>query len=59
MNEIELDEYVVVIRENAFSSGAQGIVGFDQQSFGRLSRMDALQSQALAKAQQRQRDGQR
>ena len=67
MNEIKLDEYSVVIRqklddlirENGFGSGAQRIVELDQQSIGRLSRMDALQSQAMAKAQQRRREGQR
>ena len=51
MNEIELDEYGVVIRqkfddlirENAFDSGAQRIVELDQQYIGRPSRMDAIQ----------------
>ena len=35
---------------------AQKTVELDQQSVGRLSRMDALQSQAMAQAQQRRRD---
>ncbi|CAD0185277.1 DnaK suppressor protein [Ruegeria sp. THAF57] len=35
---------------------AQAIVELDQQAIGRLSRMDALQSQAMAKAQQANRD---
>ena len=37
----------------------QRTVELDQQSVGRLSRMDALQSQAMAQAQQRRRDSQR
>ncbi|MFC3118290.1 TraR/DksA family transcriptional regulator [Jhaorihella thermophila] len=32
------------------------MVQLDQQSVGRLSRMDALQNQAMAKAQQARRD---
>ncbi|WP_377186990.1 TraR/DksA family transcriptional regulator [Ruegeria meonggei] len=35
---------------------AQAVVELDQQAVGRLSRMDALQSQAMAKAQQANRD---
>lgn len=35
---------------------AQAIVELDQQAVGRLSRMDALQNQAMAKAQQANRD---
>ena len=35
---------------------AQKTVELDLQSVGRLSRMDALQSQAMAQAQQRRRD---
>ncbi len=37
----------------------QSVVTLDQQSVGRLSRMDALQNQAMAKAQQARRDQQR
>lgn len=37
----------------------QSVVQLDQQSVGRLSRMDALQSQAMAKAQQARRDAER
>lgn len=33
---------------------ARGVVSLDQQSVGRLSRMDALQGQAMAQASQRQ-----
>ena len=42
--------------DNALGQSAQKTVELDQQSVGRLSRMDALQSQAMALAQQRRRD---
>jgi DnaK suppressor protein len=42
--------------EDALGQSGQKTVKLDQQSIGRLSRMDALQSQAMAKAQQRRRD---
>ena len=45
--------------ENALGREAQGVVTLDQQSVGRLSRMDALQNQAMAKAQQTRRDTER
>ncbi len=35
---------------------AQAVVHLDQQAVGRLSRMDALQNQAMAKAQQSNRN---
>ncbi len=37
------------------SAGARATVELDQQAVGRLSRMDALQSQAMAAAQERAR----
>ena len=37
------------------SEGSRTIVELDQQSVGRLSRMDALQGQAMAQASERQR----
>ncbi|MEX0301012.1 MAG: TraR/DksA family transcriptional regulator [Leisingera sp.] len=37
--------------EDALGEDAQGVVELDQQMVGRLSRMDALQMQAMAKAQ--------
>ncbi|WP_346915249.1 TraR/DksA C4-type zinc finger protein [uncultured Roseibium sp.] len=37
------------------SEGARATVELDQQSVGRLSRMDALQGQAMAQASERQR----
>jgi len=41
--------------EDVLGQSAQKTVELDQQSVGRLSRMDALQSQAMAQAQQRRR----
>jgi DnaK suppressor protein len=41
---------------NALGHQGQQTVTLDQQSVGRLSRMDALQNQAMAKAAQRRRD---
>ena len=46
----------VLTANNALGRSAQKTVELDQQSVGRLSRMDALQSQAMAQAQQRRRD---
>jgi DnaK suppressor protein len=43
-------------QENALGRNSQSVVTLDQQAVGRLSRMDALQSQAMAKAQQTRRD---
>ena len=37
------------------ASAARGTVTLDQQSVGRLSRMDAMQQQAMAQATERQR----
>ena len=42
--------------EDARGRGGQAVVELDQQAVGRLSRMDALQNQAMAKAQQVRRD---
>ncbi|MEJ8573978.1 TraR/DksA family transcriptional regulator [Microbaculum marinum] len=39
------------------SAGSRGTVTLDQQSVGRLSRMDALQGQAMAKASEQRRRG--
>ncbi len=47
--QIELEEV------NALSTDARNTVTLDQQSVGRLSRMDAMQAQAMAQAQERQR----
>ena len=51
-----LDE---LVQEDNLGYGSQAIVELDQQSLGRLSRMDALQSQAMAKSQKRRRQGMR
>jgi len=40
---------------SALSQEARATVMLDQQAVGRLSRMDALQQQAMAEAQERQR----
>ncbi|PRY25336.1 TraR/DksA family transcriptional regulator [Aliiruegeria haliotis] len=45
--------------EDEASAGARQIVELDQSSTGRLSRMDALQHQAMAQAQLRRRAGER
>lgn len=42
-------------KERALSASARGTVALDQQNVGRLSRMDALQQQAMAQATERQR----
>lgn len=45
--------------EDARGQDGQKTVTLDQQAVGRLSRMDALQNQAMAKAQAQRRDGER
>lgn len=44
-------------QQNQMSAEARDTVALDQQSIGRLSRMDAMQGQAMAQAQERQRKG--
>ncbi len=44
-------------RGDALGAQGQEIVTLDQQATGRLSRMDALQAQAMSKATQARRDG--
>ncbi len=53
------DELAALETEDALGQDAQKVVTLDQQSVGRLSRMDALQSQAMAKATQARRATQR
>ena len=48
-----------LVSEDFLGHVGQSTVKLDQQSVGRLSRMDALQFQAMAQAQQRRRDNQR
>ena len=43
--------------ENQLAQDSQAIVELDQQAIGRLSRMDAMQHQAMAQAQQSRRNG--
>ncbi len=64
MNESQRRYFEAQIRErlaelsalSASGQQAQAVVELDQQAVGRLSRMDALQNQAMAKAQQANRD---
>ncbi|WP_170325281.1 TraR/DksA family transcriptional regulator [Ruegeria arenilitoris] len=64
MNDTELAGFTARIQarlaeiadHSASEKDAQAIVELDQQAVGRLSRMDALQNQAMAKAQQANRD---
>jgi len=64
MNEIEFHRIKAMIQarlsaiadENALGLDGQAVVELDQQAVGRLSRMDALQNQAMAKAQQGRRN---
>ncbi len=65
MNETELAHYrnrlqarlVELAEESSRGDAGQKTVELDQQAVGRLSRMDALQNQAMAKAQAARRDG--
>ena len=50
-----LDEQAEIRREDSASSADRGTVVLDQQSIGRLSRMDAMQRQAMAQAASRRR----
>jgi len=64
MNGSETTRFTALIRdrlaaleaENRLGRQGQAVVQLDQQSVGRLSRMDALQNQAMAVAQQNRRD---
>ena len=51
--ELQLQELTA---EDELGQSSQRTVKLDQQSVGRMSRMDALQSQAMAQTQQRRRD---
>lgn len=67
MNETELERFRHLIgarlaeldAEDALGAAGQATVELDQQSVGRLSRMDALQNQAMAKATGTRRQGER
>ena len=64
VNETKLARFEALIRarlnqiatQNDLGPEGQAVVELDQQSVGRLSRMDALQNQAMAQAQQARRD---
>ena len=67
MNETDIAEMRILIQtrlaeldqEDLLGKDSQGVVTLDQQSVGRLSRMDALQGQAMAKASQHMRNSER
>lgn len=67
MNDREVEEFRALIAtrlaetdaEDALGEDGQKVVTLDQQSVGRLSRMDALQNQAMAKATQTRRNSER
>jgi DnaK suppressor protein len=46
-------------REDAANADSRNVVELQQDSVGRLSRMDAMQQQAMAKAQERRRSAER
>lgn len=55
---IRLEEELRTLRETSEQTAAdRRPVELDQQSVGRLSRMDAMQQQAMASAQQTRRNG--
>ena len=66
MNAAELDafrmrleaELADISQQDALGADGQKTVELDQQAVGRLSRMDALQGQAMAKATAVRREGQ-
>ena len=49
------DQLSALEQDNALGQSSQALVTLDQQSVGRLSRMDALQSQAMAQVTQNRR----
>ena len=57
--QILLDRLTALDAEDAAGQNAQSTVELDQQAVGRLSRMDALQNQAMAQAQGRMRNAER
>ena len=52
-----LEEMAELTTENTGTAEDRATVMLDQQSVGRLSRMDALQRQAMAQATERRRQG--
>ncbi|MBT8460056.1 MAG: TraR/DksA C4-type zinc finger protein [Boseongicola sp.] len=53
------EELIAMDREDELGADDQKTVTLDQQSVGRLSRMDAIQRQAMAQALARRRAGRR
>ncbi len=51
-----LSRHAELVHLQSISQEGRSAVKLDQQSVGRLSRMDAMQQQAMAAATQRQRD---
>ena len=56
IREIILQKLAELEEQDRLGRDGQAVVELDQQAVGRLSRMDALQSQAMAKATQAQRE---
>ncbi|SMC42786.1 TraR/DksA family transcriptional regulator [Primorskyibacter flagellatus] len=54
--ELLKDRLAALTTDDALAQDAQAVVELDQQAVGRLSRMDALQMQAMARAGQVRRD---
>ena len=54
--ELLLDQLKIIEKEDQLGLQGQQTVELDQQAVGRLSRMDALQNQAMAKASQARRN---
>ena len=54
-----IDALAALDAEDALGADARATVELDQQAGGRLSRMDALQNQAMAQAQAARRAGER
>ena len=59
IREIILQKLAELDDQDALGQSGQAVVKLDQRAVGRLSRMDALQSQAMAKATGSQRAAQR
>src|SRR6056297_1714732 len=57
--ELIAERLAALDNEDARGEAGQATVELDQQAVGRLSRMDALQNQAMAKASHARRQGER
>ncbi len=54
-----LERQAQLDEEDAISAGSRDPVTLEQDSVGRLSRMDAMQQQAMAQATQKRRDSEK